>query len=285
MNEVSCDNKNCRFAFEDYEKKLPEILDIAENSIEQLMEIMGKRQGHEWYWGQREPSMFSPMNLCLYYEKYVLCIYVTLYRELNGEGQLCINQENMDGLISLCAKYNMTPCLFVIDSNNGTPLMPEPYLTDVRTHELIEFSKLEEDNDDTLSEWEYLINGTNRALKALAEQGAKIGSYCNLPGPFPNIFFNKDGDNCFAVVRSIPGGLRKEKYNIPANSLIRLNGLKGYFIDVLWGNMAWIVDDLKDTQLKRSDYPFFIDCHINIKPLEEAINEWGFIEIVENGTD
>ena len=49
--------------------------------------------------------------------------------------------------------------------------------------------------------------------------------------------------------------------------------------------MAWIVDDLKDKQLKRSDYPFFIDCHIKIKPLEEAINEWDFIEVVENGTD
>ena len=285
MNEVSCDNQNCRFAFEDYEKKLIERLDIAEYSIEQLMETMGKMQGHEWYWGQREPSMFSPMNLCLYYEKYVLCIYVTLYREQNGEGQLFMNQQNMDNLISLCAKYNMTPCLFVIDSNNGTPLMPEPYLTDARTHELIDFSKLEEDNDDTLSEWEYLINGTSRALKALAEQDAKIGSYCNIPGLFPNVFFNKDGDNCFAIVRSIPGGLRKEKYNIPANSLRRLNGLKGYFIDVLWGNMAWIVDDLKDTQLKRSDYPFFIDCHINIKPLEEAINEWDFIEVVESWAD
>jgi hypothetical protein len=49
--------------------------------------------------------------------------------------------------------------------------------------------------------------------------------------------------------------------------------------------MAWIVDDLKDTQLKRSDYPFFIDCHINIKPLEEAINEWDFIEVVESWAD
>lgn len=66
MNKGSYDYQNCRFAFEDYEKKLPEILDIAENSIEQLMETMGKRQGHEWYWGQREPSMYSPMNLCLY---------------------------------------------------------------------------------------------------------------------------------------------------------------------------------------------------------------------------
>ena len=33
MNEVNYDNQNCKFAFEDYEKDLPEILDIAENSI------------------------------------------------------------------------------------------------------------------------------------------------------------------------------------------------------------------------------------------------------------
>lgn len=281
MNEVNYDNQNCKFAFEDYEKDLPEILDIAENSITQLMESMGKELGHEWYWGQREPSMFSPMNLCLYFEKYVLCINVTLYREQNGEGQLFMNQQNMDNLISLCAKYNMTPCLFVIDSISGNPLMPEPYLTDARTHELIDFSKLEEDNDDIISEWEMLINGTNRALKVLEEQGARISSYCNIPGSFPNIFYTKDGENCFAIVRSIPGGLRKEKYYIRSESLQKFIGLKGFFIDVLWGNLAWIVDDLKDTKLKRSDYPFYIDCQISIKPIEEAIKECDFIEIVE----
>ena len=270
-----------RFSFDNFEKDLPEILDIAENSITQLMESMGKEYNVEWSWGQREPSMFSPMNLCLYYDKYVLCIYVTLYREQNGEGQFCMEPQNMDDLISLCTKYNMTPCLFVIDSYSGAPLVPIPYLTDARTHELIDFSELTEDNGDIMSEWELLINGINRVLNNLAKEGARISSYCNIPGSFPNIFYTKDGENCYAIVRSIPGGLSKEKYNIRSESLQKFIGLKGFFIDVLWGNLAWILDDLKDTQLKRSDYPFYIDCHINTKPIEEAIKECAFIEIVE----
>ena len=47
MNEVSCDNQNCRFAFEDYEKKLIEILDIAEYSIEQLMALFVPNTIHD----------------------------------------------------------------------------------------------------------------------------------------------------------------------------------------------------------------------------------------------
>lgn len=281
-NDCSLNNPTNRFSFDNFEKDLPEILDIAEYNITQLMESMGKRLNHEWSWGQREPSMFSPMNLCLYYEKYVLCICVTLYRELNGEGQFCMESQNIDDLIDLCTKYNMTPCLFVIDSYSGIPLMSEPYLTDARTHELIDFSKLVEDNGDIISEWELLINGINRVLNNLVKEGARISSYCNIPGSFPNIFYNKEGENCFAIVRSIPGGLSKEKYIIHSESLQKLNSIKGYFIDVLWGNMAWIVDDLRDTQLKRSDYPFYIDCHINAKPIEEAIKEYDFVEIVED---
>ena len=284
-NEGASEKQKSKFLFENFDKDLPAIINIAESCIEQVMESKGKELYHDWSWGQRGPSQFSPMNLCLYYEKYVLCIFVTLYREKDGEGQFCMNQDNMDNLIHLCTKYNMTPCLFVIDSISGKPLMPEPFLTDARTHELIDFSKLKEDNCDIMSDWELLINGTNRALNVLVKQGAELLSYCNIPGLFPNIFFNSNGENCFAVVRSIPGGKNKERYKISANSLKKLNSLKGYFVNVRWSHMAWIISNPQDIQLKRSDYPFYIDCSIDIKPLEEAVKMYDFVEIVENEPD
>ena len=80
-----------------------------------------------------------------------------------------------------------------------------------------------------MSEWEINNIGIQCACDYLRKQGVTSISYNDVIGIAPQIWFEKDGENCYAFVRSIPAGLSKEKYHIKTGNLNLFSENKGYF--------------------------------------------------------
>ena len=272
---------NARFSFEKYDDDFRELNKIAYDSLNNYFDSLGMEYGHGWSWLQIYPQQMSFQHLCISYKSYVLCVIIGLYRVRDGHGQIYVSKQYDENLQRECEKYNLTPCIFVIDCADGSPCYKEPYLIDARTHEEINLEKLQEDNEGVMSEWEINNIGIQCACEYLRKQGVVKISYSDVIGINPQIWFEKDGEHCYAFVRSIPAGLSKEKYHITTGNLNRFSESKGYFFDVQWNMMLGNNGNFQDKQMFREHNPWNLVHRLDFKPLEEAIKEYDFIEIVE----
>lgn len=272
---------NARFSFEKYDDDFRELNKIAYDSLNNYFDSLGMEYGHGWSWLQIYPQQMSFQHLCISYKSYVLCVIIGLYRVRDGHGQIYVSKQYDENLQRECEKYNLTPCIFVIDCADGSPCYKEPYLIDARTHEEINLEKLQEDNEGVMSEWEINNIGIQCACEYLRKQGVDKISYSDVIGINPQIWFEKDGEHCYAFVRSIPAGLSKEKYHITTGNLNRFSESKGYFFDVQWNMMLGNNGNFQDKQMFREHNPWNLVHRLDFKPLEEAIKEYDFIEIVE----
>ncbi len=272
---------NARFSFEKYDDDFRELNKIAYDSLNNYFDSLGMEYNHGWSWLQIYPQQISFQHLCISYKSYVLCVIIGLYRVRDGHGQIYVSKQYDENLQRECEKYNLTPCIFVIDCADGSPCYKESHLIDARTHEEINLKKLKEDNDGVMSEWEINNIGIQCACEYLKKQGITKISYSDVIGINPQIWFEKDGENCYAFVRSIPAGLSKEKYHITTGILNRFSKAKGYFFDVQWNMMFGNNGDFQDKQMFREDNPWNLVHRLDFKPIEVAIKEYDFIEIVE----
>ena len=270
-----------RFSFENYNRDFNSLLSIAYDNLNHYFASLGMEYGHGWSWLQTYPPQMRFQHLCISYKTYVLSIIVGLYRETDGHGQLFVNNKDNENLLRECERYNLTPCIFVVDCADGTPRLSEPYLVDARTHEPLNLAKIAEDNDGIMSDWEIHNIGIQCACEYLKKQGITIISYSDVIGIHPQIWFEKDGKRCYALVRSIPAGLHEQKYEITSGQQNRYSEFKGYFFDVHWNMMLGNNGDFRDKRLFREDNPWNLVHRLELKPIEEAIKEYEFIEIVE----
>lgn len=272
---------NAKFSFENYDKDFYELNKIAYNCLNNYFESLGMEYGHGWSWLQTHPQQISFQHLCISYKSHVLSIVIGLYRIENGHGKLLVNHQFQENMLRECQKYNLTPCIFVIDCAEGEPCCKEPYLLDARTQEVLDLTIIKEDNGGVMSEWEINNIGIQCACDYLRKQGVTSISYSDVIGIAPQIWFEKDGENCYAFVRSIPAGLSKEKYHITTGNLNRFSENKGYFFDVQWNMMLGNNGNFQDKKLFRENNPWNLVHRLDFKPLNEAISEFDFIEIVE----
>lgn len=272
---------DAKFSFEKYDDDFQELNKIAYDSLNQYFDSLGIEYGHDWSWMQTYPQPMSFQHLCISYKSYVLCIIIGLHRIKNGQGEMLVDDQFNERLLSECEKYNLTPCIFLIDCADGSPCSNKLNLIDARTHEKIVLEELKEDNRGGMSAWEINNLGVRYACDYLRKQGITIISYCDVIGIYPQIWFERDGERCYAFVRSIPAGLSKEKYEITKDLMVKYEKYNGYFFDVQWNNMLGNNGNFQDKYLSRKSNPWNLVHRLDIKPIEDAIKEYDFIEIVE----
>lgn len=272
---------DAKYSFEKYNEDFHELNKIAYDSLNDYFGSMGMEYGHGWSWLQTYPQKMSFQHLCISYKSYVLCIIIGLYRIEDGRGQLFVNSQYIDNLLRECKKYNLTPCIFVIDCADGSPCYKEPYLLDARTHEPLDLAKIEEDNGGVMSDWEINNIGVSCVCEYLKKQGITKIAYSDVIGIHPQIWFEKDGEQCYALVRSIPAGLHEQKYEITSGQQKRYSEFKGFFFDIQWNMMLGNNGNFQDKRLFRENNPWNLVYRIEFKPIEEAIKEYDFIKIVE----
>lgn len=272
---------DAKYSFENYNKDFRELDKIAYESLNDYFESMGMEYGHGWSWLQTYPQQMSFQHLCLSYKSYVLCVIIGLYRIENGQGKLFVSSQYHENLLRECEKYNLTPCIFVIDCADGSPCYKEPYLLDARTREPLDLNKIAEDNGGIMSDWEIHHIGIECACEYLKKLGVTKMSYSDVIEIHPQIWFEKDGEQCYALVRSVPAGHHDEKYTITSGQRKRYSEFKGYFFDVQWNMMLGNNGYFQDKRLFRENNPWNLVHRLDFKPIEEAIKEYDFIEIVE----
>ena len=275
-------NTNDVFSFDRYKEDFPKFLKIAHDYITDFFKRNDLEYGKVWSWMQTYPQEISFQHMCISYKDYVLCIVIGLYGEINGEGKLYVDGQYHENLIRECEKYNMTPCLFIIDCADGIPRIPEPYLTDARTHAPIDLSNLKEDNGGVMSEWEINNVGIGCVCDFLLKQGISKIAYCDVVGVSPQIWFEKEGEASYAFVRSVPAGLSSTPFRITKGELDKYSSYKGYFFDVQWNFILGNNGNFQDKRIFRQYNPWnLIHNNIDFKPIEEALNDFKFIEIIE----
>lgn len=272
---------NGRFSFEKYDDDFHELNKIAYDSLNLFFDSLGIEYGHGWSWMQTYPQPMSFQHLCISYKSYVLCIIIGLYRVKDGQGELLVDDQFNERLLSECEKYNLTPCIFLIDCADGCPCSNELNLIDARTHEKLVLEELKEDNEGVMSAWEINNLGVRYACEYLRKQGITKISYCDVIGIHPQIWFERDGERCYALVRSIPAGLSNEKFEITTGLRVKYEKYNGYFFDVQWNMLDGNNGDFRDKCLVREHNPWNLIHKLDFKPLEDAIKEYDFIEIVE----
>ena len=134
--------------------------------------------------------------------------------------------------------------------------------------------------------------GVQTVMQYIEKEKGKINSYCDVVGIEPQIWFEKNGKTSYVIVRAIPVGYRKHKFEINHNLLLRLSEYDGYFADVHFASSSAVLFDEKgirvplgkrdgdeDVWMWRGD-SFY--CHfIGLQPIENAIVDNDFIEVID----
>lgn len=267
-----------RFSFEKYEEDFQTLLEIAGTNLNHYFNGLPLKSPEDWAWIQTCPPSITFQHLCIAYKQYVLCIIVGLFQEdNNGTGKMYVPEQLHQNLLNECKKNGMTPCIFLINASAGVPLLPPCYLLDARTMEPLSLDSLSDDNHGLMSEWEINNCGITCACNYLESIGCKNVNYCDVLGITPQIWFEKEGQRCYALVRSLPRGLRSSVYSVNQQSLDRAKDYKGYFINLEFCSAVGNNGDFMDKILPRRSP--LVHNKIELIELEEALKSFDFIEI------
>ena len=269
-----------RFSFETYDEDFLELLQIAGVSLDNYLKSLPLKCPEDWAWLQIAPPEIAFQHLCVSYKQYMLCIIVGLYQEdENGNGRGYYPEQMHMNLLRECETHGMTPCLFLIDTQTGDPVLPPCYLVDARSYEPIQLDDLKEDNKGLMSEWEINNLGVSCVCNYLAQNGCSEIAYCDVVGITPQIWFKKDGEHCYAYVRAIPQGLMANAYVINKNTLERYHENKGYFVNLEFCNIVGNNGEFMDKQLYRRSP--LVHSHINLMEIDKAIQTYDFIQLID----
>lgn len=272
--------KGDKYSFDNYAKDFPELLDFARDTMNTYFLTLDVKYPEDWVWMQIYPQQVRFQHLCVAYKSHVLSILIALYQEKDGEAKLYYNNAEYDNLIHECAKYQLTPCIFPINVVDGQPAVEECYLIDARTFQPLDIENLPDDNGGMMSEWEIHNSGVMLTCNFLAQEGHKEMNYCDVIGVNPQVLFNNEGETSFVLVRSVPAGLKEQKFVISRKMLKNYENLKGYFMNVEWSVLeGGSVNDQCETLRRRAQ---LIPSQPALIELDEAISQFDFIEVDEN---
>ncbi len=263
-----------------YEQFLPQATRIAGQSINELAQKKGLNQS-QFAWLQTYPNYPSFQHLCFRTSSQVFSVLIAMHGfSSNGkdDNSIVVYKRDYDRLIMEANKNHLVPCICPICGIPRMPMLGRTHLLHAITGSLIDFDKEYDYNDGKMSPWEINNFGISTVVNFLHNQGCNNIFYCDVMGIEPQIFFEKDGNKAFVLVRSIPAGLREQPFEINKKLLDKFSDYKGYFADVQFVR-AHNNGDFNDKYLPRGD-SFFS----NFKGLQEmnlAIHNNPFIILVD----
>ena len=270
---------------EEYNKFLPEAFNIAGLSLQQLF----KEKGFEFpsfSWIQTSLVHPSFQHLCFGLDTDVYSVLIAI--QADEEGVPVVSRQAYDNLIRETRENNLIPCFFPIAAGPRIPYTITNNLFHAETGALIELNRSSQAVKVPMSKWEINNFGINVVMNYLREKGYKVNNYCDLVGIDPQIWFQKDNELCYVIVRTNPAGKRREEFSINKELLLRLVEYGGYFADVQFSSASPILTDddgsiiplskrFEDQKLYRGD-GFYCNFR-GLQKIERAITENGFIQV------
>jgi len=263
-----------------YHDFLPQAVQIAGNAIQNYANEKGL-EFPQFNWLQMHLNHPSFQHLCFSKGKRVYSIIIALHGFSSGDGKddnsIVINKKDYDLLLEETERYDLIPCIFPVSGIPQIPMLGSNFLINARTGERIQLD--DEINDGgRMSAWELNNMGILTVIGDLQEKGYSIISYCDVVGIDPQIFFKKDGKKAFAIVRTIPIGLRNKTFEVNKSLLKKLEDYEGYFVDVQCAHMH-NNGAFEDKVLWRGDTYY---CSISdLQTIEKAISDNSFIVCVD----
>lgn len=270
---------------EEYDKFLPEALNIAGNSLQKQINDKGF-EFPDFSWIQTSLVQPSFQHLCFRLGSNVYSVLLAIQED--EEGVPVVSRKAYDNLILESKENNLIPCIFPVAARPRIPFTLTSNLFHAETLKLIELEKNDETVKVPMSKWEINNFGINTVMNYLKKKGYMIHSYCDLVGIDSQIWFIKDNELCYVIVRTNPAGKRREEFSINKELLLKLVEYGGYFADVQFSSSSPILfeDDgsiiplskrFEDQKLYRKD-GFY--CNFKgLQKIEKAILENGFIQI------
>lgn len=265
-----------------YQDFIPQAVQIAGETIHNFANDRGLEYP-QFSWLQAHPNHPSFQHLCFRMKTNVYSIIIALhgFSTENGEedNSIVVHKKDYDNLILETEKNNLIPCIFPISGLAKIPMIKDNPLIHAKTWKRIYLDD-EEMKAAWMSPWELNNMGIMTVIDYLQKQGHTKISYCDVVGINPQIVFEEDGVNAAILVRSIPGGLKDESFEINKNLLKRFedNNVQVYFADVQWAN-AHNNGNFMDEALWRGDGYF--RAFKGLQKIEDAIADNDFIKVLD----
>ena len=267
----------------------------AGKSIQEYVSENGQKLP-EFSWLQTNLTNPAFQHLCFRYQTYIFSVIIGLHGFETKEGKqidgIIVSEQDYSNLIRESNDNNLIPCICPIAARPLLPLIDKPCLIHALTGDYISLDNLLPQKQVPMSKWEINSMGVQTVMQYIEKENGKINSYCDVVGIEPQIWFERNGRTSYVIVRSIPVGYRKHKFEINHNLLLRLSEYDGYFADVQFASSSAILfdengirvplgkrDGDEDVWMWRGD-SFY--CHfIGLQPIEKAIEDNDFIEVID----
>ena len=239
-------NDDWTFFADRYNHFLPRAIQIAGQSINELMKRMGvtelmKKMGvaeRDFTWIQTNYCYPTFQHLCFRLDNDVYSVIIGLhgFSDKNEKpiDEIVIPNGLRELQIRECQKNRLIPCIFPICAIPQVPLLDGSHLIHTETHKKIELNKTPTDKKVPMSEWEVHDMGISAVLQYMQKEGFEVDGYCNLLEATPQITFrDKDGKSSFVIVNTITENT-KDNVNKKINHQLIMNTLEhnGYYAKV-----------------------------------------------------
>lgn len=273
---------------ESYEEKLKIALNAAGYYIQEYLISIANKERSEWEFIQGKPLILPNFqHLCFRLGSNVYSVIIGLGNKENG---FVVNKNTLEKQLKICEENNLIPAIIPIYESDFNFAIENSHLIHSNSKEHLILEKNEKPQQ--MSHWEVLDMGVKVVIDNIVKEGGQNIRCSSDPNMGINIWFTKEDKISYVIVRSIPVGKRKNKFDIPKVTLIGFQEFNGFFADVQFASASPILKDENgeivplsqrdgddDIWMWRGD-SFY--CNFSgLQKIEKAIKENNFIEIIE----
>lgn len=202
-------------------------------------------------------------HLCFTYKK---TVYSCLIGVVMDDGEIWVDSQDAESFFRDSIFNCLYPCIIPVTSAGEIYDENSPIL-DAETLRPIDFEKEEEFIPSYMTKYELYARGVNEVATFLFKNGCSDISTCDIISIKPSIWFNdENGQRSYVIVRSVPAGQDEWSYQFNKSMVDHQKNFKGYFVNLLWGNLRGNNGDFNDTQIYKNGS--YVRNKIVLEPLD-----------------
>lgn len=180
----------------EYENKLNIALNAAGYYIQTYLDSITNRDKREWDFIQAKPLILPNFqHLCFRLGTNIYSIVIAIG---NNDTGYCVDKSTLEKQIAVCDRNNLIPAIIPLNESDFSFIIDNSHLIHSISKERLCIIK--NTKPQPMSYWEKLDFSIQIVRTDLERQGARIISYSSSPEMEINIWFEKDGKTCFAIV-------------------------------------------------------------------------------------
>lgn len=249
-----------------YNNYIESVYNLSITLYEYLTKQFEKQIGEtleDFWWLRTAATRPAFHHLCFNYKGYV---YSCLIGFLENN-EIKVLGQDWNNFMRETENNALHACIIPIEFKNDESIRVHTIL-DAKNLKPTQFNMTNTHNP--ISDWEIYCMGVNEVVSYLMNNEIKDIQYCDIPSINPSIWFvDENGQKSYVVVRSVPMGVDEEPYTINKSYIDEYSeqGIKGYFVNVLWGNAFGGSGMFIEKELT---HQYLLRPQITLEPIEEV---------------